>query len=231
MKNICKIFKIIQLKSTVFHPQCLGTLERSHHILVEYLKQFSNKHNWDVWLRFTISSYNTSFHEATGFSPHKPLFVKDAVIPSEFSNNKVTPTFNNFLDDMLARLKETQSTVRKRLIEAKEISKKYYDLKCSPKNFKVGDLVNLVKKPQDKKLDYQYVGPYEIIKLKSDTDAEILLRQGKTKVVHLNELSLAFIRAETDRLHTDEKSSVNFAFCFHIKGEQEMDKYIPIFFL
>ena len=50
MATFCRIFKIRQLKSTTFHPQSLGSLERSHHVLIQYLKQYCEKTNWDNWI-------------------------------------------------------------------------------------------------------------------------------------------------------------------------------------
>lgn len=40
MKTFCQIFKIQQIKSTAFHPQSLGSLERAHRVFIEYLKKF-----------------------------------------------------------------------------------------------------------------------------------------------------------------------------------------------
>ena len=70
MKTFCKIFKIENITSTAFHPPSLGSLERSHHSLIEYLKTFGNKQNWDQWLRYAILSYNTSTHASTGYAPY-----------------------------------------------------------------------------------------------------------------------------------------------------------------
>ena len=61
MKTFCKIFKIERVTSTAFHPQSLGSLERSHHTLVEYLRQYGDKQSWDEWLRFAIFSYNVRY--------------------------------------------------------------------------------------------------------------------------------------------------------------------------
>ena len=40
MKTFRKIFKIKQMKSTAFLPQSLGSLERSRHVFVEYLRHY-----------------------------------------------------------------------------------------------------------------------------------------------------------------------------------------------
>ena len=76
MVNFCRIFKIKQIKSTAFHLQSLGSLERSHHVLIQNFKMYCEKSNWDVWLRFALFSYNTSIQEGTGLTPHELIFGK-----------------------------------------------------------------------------------------------------------------------------------------------------------
>ena len=61
MQKVAKIFKIKQLRSTSFHPQTMGSLERSHHSLVEYLKMYTDKTDWDTWIKIAMFSYNTSY--------------------------------------------------------------------------------------------------------------------------------------------------------------------------
>ena len=43
LKRLAKRFRIKQFRTTAFHPQSNGSLERSHHVLGEYLKQFVAK--------------------------------------------------------------------------------------------------------------------------------------------------------------------------------------------
>ncbi|KMQ88977.1 enzymatic polyprotein endonuclease reverse [Lasius niger] len=43
MKKVAKLFKIRKFRTTAFHPQSNGSLERSHHALGEYLKQYANE--------------------------------------------------------------------------------------------------------------------------------------------------------------------------------------------
>lgn len=49
MKKIAKTFRIrTKFRTTAFHPQSNGSLERSHHALGEYLKQYANEQKqWD----------------------------------------------------------------------------------------------------------------------------------------------------------------------------------------
>ncbi|XP_051170097.1 uncharacterized protein LOC127287306 [Leptopilina boulardi] len=186
MENFCKIFKIKQLRSTAFHPQSLGSLERSHHVLIQYLKNFCNKNNWDKWLPYAMFSYNTSKHEGTGFAPHQLIFGKNARVPSQFAKRNLSLTYDLFLKTLSEKIVETQSTAREKLHAAKEKSKHYYDLKLNSQNYEVNDSVYLQRNNKTSKLDTDYAGPYKIIKVLEDNNVEIQISQNKTKVVHTN---------------------------------------------
>jgi len=47
--NVCKLLKIKKLQSTVFRPQTNGALERTHRVLVEYLRCYilKDQSDWD----------------------------------------------------------------------------------------------------------------------------------------------------------------------------------------
>jgi len=50
--TVCKLLKIKKMKCTAYHPQSNGALERTHRVLVEYLRCFilEDQSNWDKWL-------------------------------------------------------------------------------------------------------------------------------------------------------------------------------------
>ena len=74
---MAKRFRIKQFRTTAFYPQSNGPLERSHHVLGEYLKQFVAKNSeWDNCLELAMFSYNTSVHEGTKCTPHELVFGK-----------------------------------------------------------------------------------------------------------------------------------------------------------
>ena len=97
IKIFCKIFRIKKIQSTAYHPQSLGSLERSHHTLIEYLRSFEGKVDWDDWTRFAAFSYNVNVHEATGFAPFPLVHGKDANLPINFSTNLPDNTNNTLL--------------------------------------------------------------------------------------------------------------------------------------
>lgn len=47
MENIAKIYQIHQFRYSACHLQSLGFFERSHYTFVEYLRNYSERSNWD----------------------------------------------------------------------------------------------------------------------------------------------------------------------------------------
>lgn len=65
LEELAKIFRIEKYRSSAFHPQSQGSIERAHATLTEYIKQFTeNKENWDEILPMATFCYNTCKHEA-----------------------------------------------------------------------------------------------------------------------------------------------------------------------
>ena len=72
------------VKTTAFHPQSNGSLERTHATIEDLNKTAMSELNvqWDDTLKFHCTSYNTMTHEGTGFSPFQLTFGRDANVPS-----------------------------------------------------------------------------------------------------------------------------------------------------
>lgn len=58
-KNTCKFWKIKKLRTTAYHPQTNGGLERSHDVLKDYLRMFVNhdQNSWDEWVGPAVFTY------------------------------------------------------------------------------------------------------------------------------------------------------------------------------
>ena len=70
IQKVAKRFKIKRMKTTAFHPQSNGSVERSHHALGEFLKQYSEKNcEWDQWVDIVIFNYNTCVHKDINHTP------------------------------------------------------------------------------------------------------------------------------------------------------------------
>ncbi|XP_043604719.1 uncharacterized protein LOC122577454 [Bombus pyrosoma] len=166
IKKVAKKFRIKRYTTTAYHPQSNGSIERSHHVLKEYLKLYiENSRNWDEWVELAMFSYNTSVHEGTKFSPHELVFGHLAREPTGemMIEENIELTYAEYLRDLFDKINTIQQMARENLMKSKLKSKEYYDRRINPQNFKTGDLVYLLKEPNKGKLSDQYSGPHKVL--------------------------------------------------------------------
>ncbi|KAL7298553.1 hypothetical protein TKK_0008328 [Trichogramma kaykai] len=170
LQRVAKRFRIKQVRTTAFHAQSNGSLERSHHALAEFLKQYTNQESdWDQWIELATLNYNSSVQESTKHTPFEVVFGR------------------------LARLPSSRPLPYDNLLESKHRNKKYYDRNLNPVTFKVGDHVFMKKEPKAHKLDDNNVGPFLILRVFDNYNVEIQTGKNSTKIVHSNRLRLSHI--------------------------------------
>ena len=89
MQRYEKAFRIKHIKTTSFHPQSNGSLERTHAVISDMLKAIQNDNatEWDQNLNFVCLAYNTMVHDATGYTSFELTFGHKANLPSTISQN------------------------------------------------------------------------------------------------------------------------------------------------
>ena len=196
MKKVAKRFRIKRYTTSAYHPQSNGSIERSHHVLTEYLKLYiENSRNWDEWVELAIFSYNTSVHEGMKFSPHELVFGNLAREPiSEIIiEENMEPTYTEYLRDLFDKIDTVQQMARENLIKSKLRSKKYYDRRINPQNFKIEDQVYLLNEPTKGKFSDQYTGPHKVLEILQNQNVKIEVK-GIPRTAHLDKLKLAHHR-------------------------------------
>lgn len=205
LKNVARRFKIRRVKTTAYHPQSNGSVERSHQVLWEYLKQFAKKDNWDEYLRLATFSCNTSVHEGTQYTPYELVFGKVAETPSNDPAQIIdaNKTYSDYLATLFNKLRDTQEIARENLRTAKTRSKRYYDKRARPHEFKTGDNVYLLREPTKSKLDGQYTGPHKIVETLRNHNVRLEISRNRYRIVHTNKIKLAHLATPTiDDGHT-----------------------------
>ena len=189
MRIIARKFRIKHYRTTAYRPQTNGSIERSHHVIWEYLKQFVIESEWDEHLPFASFSYNTSMHEGTRFTPHELVFGRIARIPVSAVNlNTETESYADYLANLDQKLTDAQILAKENLIRAKERSKNYYDRHTNPQRFLLNEDVYMLKEPRKNKLADQYVGPFRIIELLPRNNVRLRISAKRTRVVHCDKI-------------------------------------------
>lgn len=188
--EVCKLLKINKIKTSGYHPQSNGSLERSHRTLAEYLRHYVDKglNNWDQLLPYAFFVYNSTEHTATGYQPYALLYGKELDIPVKLKANP-EPRYNydDYLYDLKQKLQEAHKIARERLVKRKVKSKNYYDKKEHTEELKIKDLILLKDHTQRNKLSPLWRGPYEILDI-LDSENIIILRNRKHVTVHRNDV-------------------------------------------
>lgn len=127
-RELARIFKISLLTTSGYRPQTNGSLERSHMVLTEYLKNnIEYYENWDKMVPFAMFSYNTSVHESKNFPPYEMVFGRTERSPSPFPDTKSLETYSDYVVELVTRLNEIQKLGARNLNLSKAREKRYYD--------------------------------------------------------------------------------------------------------
>ena len=71
--------------TTAYHPQANGQVENQNRTIKDALAAYINMHHsdWDVFLPLITHAYNTTVNDATGYSPFRALYGREAAQPTD----------------------------------------------------------------------------------------------------------------------------------------------------
>lgn len=164
--EITRMLRIEHANSTPYHPQTIGSLERNHRNLNEFLRMFVNEHldDWSDYVKFYEFSYNTSPCVAHGYTPYELVFGKRMRMPYDVFQKGVEPVYDldNYANELKHRLQLAHKRANELLHKTKHKRKQELDLNVKVKELRIGDRVYL-NAQNNNKLQSLRSGPYEVI--------------------------------------------------------------------
>lgn len=187
LDHLCQLLNIERKTSTSYHHRTLGTVERSHRTLNEYLRSYVNdgRTDWDDWLAYFTYCYNTTPSVAIkDYCPYQLIFGKTPNIYEFLNSGMIDPVYNveDYHSEVKYRLQLAHQRSRKYLNDAKTQRKIFYDNTARPQHINVGDLV-LMKIHERQKLDPLFKGPYEV-KSTDNYNVTLIDQNNKLHLVH-----------------------------------------------
>ena len=198
IKEICQIFNIDKTRTTAYHPQCDGLVERFNRTLQDMIATTIKDHpfDWEGAIRKVCFAYNSSVHSTTGHTPFFLMFGRETKLPIDLAYGTQTQDVtlvSQHARDLKKTLEQAYDKVRQKLAAGHEKRKEIYDRKIHGEPFKPGDHVWLfnpaVARGKSKKLHHPWTGPFRVLKKLSDCDYRIKGRRSPI-VVHFNRLKL-----------------------------------------
>ena len=208
-KGLCDLIDAAKTRTTPYHPQGDGQVERLNKSLVKILCKLISDHrrDWADFVPKAVLAYNTSVHESTGFTPYRLMFGREAILPLDAVLKLETSppqrgvqSYPDYVVQQKKQLEETEHLVRENLKRAQRTQKAYYDTRCHGQRFHVGDRVWYRNRARTgrKKFLKPWCGPWKIVKALSDVTYRIEEERRKAgqrrnrKVVHFNYLKPCF---------------------------------------
>ena len=207
---------IDQFKSSAYHPESQGALERFHQTLKTMMKAYclENQKDWDEGIHFLLFAVRESVQESIGFSPFELVFghmvrgplklLKETWLEENSSLNLL-----DYVSSFKNRLLKATEMAKENLKGSQAKMKVWYDKKVRQREFKPGDKVLVLLPISGHPLRARYYGPCTIESKLSEENYLVKTpnRRRQTQLCHINMLKPYYDR---DSKTTVEK--VNLAF-------------------
>ena len=208
-QSLCSYLKIDKTRTTPFHPQSDGLVERFNRTIADMLSKYiaPSEKDWDELLPFMLMAYRSSEHESTGVTPNLLMFGREVNLPVDLlfgtsSDYSLKQPVNKYLSHLKQNLRSAHEIERDKMLRASAKQKFHYDRSMTLPKFKVKDAVWLRlytrTKGKSPKLQFRWDGPYKIISIISDATYKIQKNaKSNFKVVHVNKLKPYFGKLST----------------------------------
>ncbi|XP_036804331.1 uncharacterized protein LOC118940159 [Oncorhynchus mykiss] len=206
MKDLCRLYQVQQIRTSIFHPQTDGLCERLNKTIKSMLRRVVSRDgkNWDMLLPHLMFALREVPQASTGFSPFELLYGRPCRgildLAKETWETQPCP-FRSTIEHvtlMRDRLSAVWPIVKEHMEKAQRTQGRAYDKSATPREFTVGEKVMVLVPTAEHRLLAQWRGPYEVMKRVSPVNYLIKQpdRRKKVQLYHINLLKTYHGREE-----------------------------------
>ena len=191
-----------------YRPQSNGICERLNGTIKSMLgaTHRRTRRNGQTCYHYIVFAYNTSIHNATGYTPYYLVHGREACIGSEavLRGEVETRTLPEYVKNIQRNMALAQQHVTDRVNAAADQRDRMNDMMRHPVKYNVGDEVYVYQLPQSdgknditRKLLSPYHGPYRVTKVINDVAYQVEhVETKKKKSVHVSKMKKVHKRPE-----------------------------------
>ncbi|PIK53312.1 Retrovirus-related Pol polyprotein from transposon [Apostichopus japonicus] len=118
-RNLCKLLGVEKTRTTAYHPQSDGMVERFNRTVEEMLSKVvdADQRNWDKCLPLVTMAYRSSVHDSTGISPAEMMLGREIDLPVDliFDRGPKEHIKKIYVQELEERLHHVHEIARKKL--------------------------------------------------------------------------------------------------------------------
>ena len=186
---------IEQFKSSAYHPESQGALERFHQTLKNMIRTYcfdSNK-DWDEGVHLLLFAVRETVQESLDFSPFELVFGHPVrgplkLLKEKWLEEKTEINLLDYVSKFKNRLTKALEIARENLKNAQGKMKVWYDKNARQHKFSPGDKVLVLFPISGQPLRARYYGPY-VIECKLSEENYLVKTPGRRKqsqLCHIN---------------------------------------------
>lgn len=191
--QVCKLLRIKRLRTSPSHPETNGRIERVHRSIAKIISHYVNSRHtdWNEWLPYAVSAYNSSEHTSVGYTPHQVVFGNAMRSPFECVARHSGGLNEGYVPELEKKLKRMWEICRNNSKRARRRQEKQYNKQAKDVKYHCGQWVYLsdqsARTGQARKLTKLWRGPYEVIGVIPPTCVKLRL-PNRVVLVHKNRL-------------------------------------------
>ncbi|KAL0176575.1 hypothetical protein M9458_028905, partial [Cirrhinus mrigala] len=171
MADLCRLLRVKQLRTTVYHPQTDGLVERFNQTLKRMLRRVTaeDRKDWDLMLPYVLFGIREVPQASPGFTPFELLFgrqprglldvAKEAWEQQPARHRSVV----EHVQQMWEKIDRVMPLVREHLVNAQRSQQRHYDRAAQPREFQPGDRVMVLVPTAACKFLATWQGPYTVV--------------------------------------------------------------------
>ncbi|XP_058888002.1 uncharacterized protein LOC131738165 isoform X1 [Acipenser ruthenus] len=196
LQQVYKILKIRPIRTSVYHPQSDGLVERFNQTLKSMLRRFvtQEQKHWASLLPYLLFAVREVPQSSTGFSPFELLYgrqprgILDLLREGWEEHKGSSKNVVKYVLLLRDRLDLVGRLAQDNLRSAQHRQEQHYNKNARIRTFRPGDKVMLLLPSSELKLCAKWQGPYEVIRAIGKVNYEIRQpdRRNEREIYHIN---------------------------------------------